>query len=282
MVINSKQKIIVREESVTNPSYGCKPEERPMRQLLEYGVVNINKSQGPTSHQVADYVKKMLDVAKSGHGGTLDPNVTGVLLVTLAKATKVTGLLLRSTKEYVALMHIHKEVNKERVKEVMEKFKGEITQLPPRKSAVKRVKRKREIKELEILEIEDKNVLFRVKCQAGTYIRTLIHNIGQELGTGAHMAQLIRTQTGSFTYKTWSSLQDVKDAYEYCKEGNEAELRKIVLPFEMLLEKMPKIWIHDSAVSSICHGSSLGIPGVSMMTDDITPEGNVAIMTLKG
>ncbi|MEK6839859.1 MAG: PUA domain-containing protein, partial [Nanoarchaeota archaeon] len=115
----------------------------------------------------------------------------------------------------------------------------------------------------------------------GTYIRTLIHQMGLYLKTGAHMTQLIRTKTGPFTYKTWHSLQDLKDAYEYYKQGDETELRKIIHPFEVALEKMPKIWVHDSAVNTLCHGSSLGVPGIAKVTANISPQETVAIMTLK-
>lgn len=274
--------ILTKHESETNPEYGCNPEKRPIKQLIEYGMININKVQGPTSHQVADYVKRILQVSKAGHSGTLDPNVTGVLPIACAKATRVAGMLLKSPKEYVALMHIHQKIPEAEIKKMFEQFKGKIKQTPPRKSAVKRQERERMIHALDILEIQDQEVLFRVSCQAGTYIRTLIHQMGLYLKTGAHMTQLIRTKTGPFTYKTWHSLQDLKDAYEYYKQGDETEIRTMMHPFEIVVENMPRIWIHDSAVNTLCHGSSLGVPGIARVTANINPKDTVAILTLKG
>ena len=134
---------------------------------------------------------------------------------------------------------------------------------------------------INLLEIQDKEVLFRVGCQAGTYIRKLIHDMGQELKTGAHMAQLIRTKAGPFTYKTWHVLQDLKDAYEFYKEGDDTEIRKVVLPYEQVVSSMKKIWVHDSAIDTLCHGSSLGVPGVSKCHANILPRDHVAFMTLK-
>ncbi|MEK6839972.1 MAG: RNA-guided pseudouridylation complex pseudouridine synthase subunit Cbf5, partial [Nanoarchaeota archaeon] len=146
--------ILIKHDSETNPKYGCSPEKRPMKQLIEYGMININKVQGPTSHQVADYVKKILNVNKAGHSGTLDPNVTGVLPLACAKATRVAGMLLKSPKEYIALMHIHKQVPEQEIRRIFEQFKGKIKQTPPRKSAVKRQERERTIHELDIIEIQ--------------------------------------------------------------------------------------------------------------------------------
>ncbi len=274
-------KILIKKESETNQNTGCSPDQRTVEQLIQYGIVNINKVQGPSSHQVADYVKKILKVDKAGHSGTLDPNVTGVLPIALAKATRVVSLLLKSNKEYVALMHLHKKVPEEKLKEVMQSFTGTIAQTPPRRSAVKRQERKRDIHSLDIIEINNQEVLFRVSCQAGTYIRTLIHNIGIRLGPGAHMAQLIRTKTGPFTHKTWHTLQDLKDAFEFYKEGNQAEIRKVILPYENAVQNLKKIWVHDSAINTLCHGSSLGIPGVSKLSQNIEPKDTIAIMSLK-
>src|SRR3989344_6009652 len=110
--------ILVRNESETDAKFGRRPEERSVEQLVQYGVINVNKPAGPTSHQVADHVKKMVGVARAGHAGTLDPRVTGVLAVALAKATRVVGVLLKSPKEYTAWMHLHKEMSSEQVNEV--------------------------------------------------------------------------------------------------------------------------------------------------------------------
>lgn len=268
-------------ESKTNDKYGFYPDKRPIEELLKYGVANINKPAGPSSHQISDYVKKILNAKKAGHSGTLDPGVTGVLVIALNDATRVVQTLLKSGKEYVCLMHIHKLVEEEQVKEVFKKFTGKLKQLPPLRSAVKRQLRTREIYSSEILEIKGQDVLFRVSCQAGTYIRKLCHDMGQELKVGAHMAQLIRTRAGCFTDETWHTLQELKDAHEDYKEGNEKELRKIILPFEEVLKDTPKIYVMDSTVDSLAHGAHLNIPGISKI-EEFQKEDLVAVLTLKG
>lgn len=189
--------------------------------------------------------------------------------------------LLKAGKEYVCIMHIHSQMPQSKIHKTSKEFIGKITQLPPLKSAVKRQLREREIYYLEILEIKDKDVLFRVGCQAGTYIRKLASDWGKALGTNAHMQELVRTKAGPFSEKEWYSLQDIKDAFALYVEGNEKELKKILKPVEFAVEHLPKIWITDSAVDTICHGANLSIPGISRLHSKIEKETLVAVMTLK-
>lgn len=170
---NIKREILIKKQTETNPNYGCEPEKRAVETLINYGIVNIDKPKGPTSHQVSDYVKRVLGLDKAGHSGTLDPAVTGVLPVALGKATRIVQTLLPAGKEYVALMHIHKDVGEDKVKEAFVKFTGKIKQIPPIKSSVRRRERERNIYYIKLLEIDEKDVLFIVGCEAGTYIRKL-------------------------------------------------------------------------------------------------------------
>lgn len=190
-------------------------------------------------------------------------------------------ILLLSGKEYICLMHLHKDVSEKEIKKVMKRFVGKIKQKPPVRSAVKRVERERMIYYLEILEINDKDVLFRVGCEAGTYIRTLCFQIGKEIGTGAHMQQLIRSKVARFNDSNWVSLHDLKDAYESYKEGREKEIKKIILPVEKAVEYFPKIWVFDNCIDSLCHGANLNVPGISRLNEGIEENDNVAVMTLK-
>src|SRR3989338_8643077 len=273
--------VLIKKESEIEPDFGKNPEERTVDELLDFGIINLNKPQGPTSHQISDYVKKILKVKRAGHSGTLDPNVTGVLPTALNRGTRILKLLLTSGKEYVCWMHLHKEVKQDKIKRVMKKFVGKIIQKPPVRSAVKRVERERMIYYLEILEINDKDVLFRVGCEAGTYIRTLCFGIGKELGVGAHMQQLVRTKVARFNDSNWTSLHDLKDAYEFYKEGDDKEIKKIILPIEKAVEHLPKIWIFDSCVESLCHGADLNLPGISKLNEGIENGDVVGVMTLK-
>jgi len=277
-----ERKIIIKNESPTDNSYGKYPKERSTKELLNNGVICLNKVDGPTSHQVADYVKKILKLEKVGHGGTLDPNVSGVLPIGLGKATRLMEALLKGGKEYVCLMHIHSEINEDIIRKSSERFIGKIIQLPPVKSAVKRQLREREIYYIEILEIKGQDILFKVGCQAGTYIRRLCDDFGKYLGTKAHMQELVRTKACNFTDSEWYSLHDVMDAfYLYKEENNDSELRKIIKPSEFAVSHLPKLWVIDSAVDTLCHGANLSIPGISKFESCIEKNDLVAVFSLK-
>jgi len=263
--------------------FGKSPKKRTTEELVNYGIVNIDKPKGPTSHQTSDFVKKILKIKKAGHSGTLDPQVTGVQPIGLGRATRITQFLLTAPKEYVCLMHLHQEVEEDQLKETVQKFIGKIKQLPPIKSAVKRVERVREIYEFEIIEIKKQDVLFRVKCQAGTYVRKICHDLGQELKVGAHMAELRRTQAGPFTEKdNLVTLNDLENAFHFYKEeGNDKFLRYCIQPIENAIKHVSKCWILDSTITSLSHGRDLAIPGISKL-ENFRKNEIVAILTLKG
>jgi H/ACA ribonucleoprotein complex subunit 4 len=278
-----QRNLLVKKEAITSPNYGRKPEERSTKELLDYGIVNIDKPSGPSSHQVSAYVKKILRIEKSGHSGTLDPKVTGVLPVALGKGTRIVQSLLTAGKEYVCLMQVHADVDEKKLRDTINKFVGEIDQLPPVRSAVKRQQRKRTIYYIDIIEIIKRETLFRIGCQAGTYIRKLCSDIGKELGTGAHMAELRRTRAGPFDETTLCTLQELADAYYYYKEKNdEKELRRLIMPVEAGTAHLAKAWVLDSTVDTLCHGAYLNVPGISKIEQGINPGDKVAVMTLKG
>lgn len=278
-----KRTIVIKRDCSSNLIFGLDPQKRPIQKLIEYGVVNINKPDGPTSHVIADYVKQLLHIDKAGHSGTLDPGVTGVLPVALGSATRIVQVLLPAGKEYVALMHIHKPVDEKLLRKTLDDFIGKITQMPPLKSAVKRQLRERNVYYIDVMEIEAQDVLFRVGCEAGTYIRKLCYDIGRKLGTGAHMQQLVRTKAGPFTDKDMVFLQDLADAFWLWKNKNEeSALRKIIRPIESAIVHMPMVWVNDFAVDSLCHGAELNIPGICKLHEEIEKDDLVAIMTLKG
>lgn len=280
---SSKRKLVVRSKSLTDPKFGKKPEDRGIEEYIKYGVINLDKPSGPTSHEVVAWVKNILNLKKAGHGGTLDPKVTGILPITLEDVTKVVKSMLNAGKEYVCLMRLHEGINEEKIYETCREFEGEIIQRPPLKSAVKRRFRTRRIYYLKILEIEDRNVLFRVGCEAGTYIRKLCHDIGEASGCGAHMLELRRTKMGPFDESTLVNLHDVLDAYRFLQEeGTEEFIREVIFPVERAVEHLPRIEIRDSAVDSLCHGADLAIPGISKLDWDMEKGELVAIFSLKG
>ena len=156
--------ILVKSECETDPRYGCYPEKRPISEYIREGVVNIDKPSGPTSHQVSSWVRKILNIKKAGHSGTLDPKVTGILPIGLEDGTKSLYALLVSSKEYVGIISFHGDVTDSKIKEIFEYFTGSIYQKPPLKSAVKRQLRERKIYKLDILERKGRQILFPIEC----------------------------------------------------------------------------------------------------------------------
>ncbi len=244
------------------------PKDRSVEELIRKGVINIDKPRGPSSHEVAAWVKRALMINKAGHSGTLDPKVTGVLPIMLQDATKAIAGLVDVSKEYVCVLHLHKEVPVKKVSEIFREFTGVIYQRPPVKSAVKRQIRKREIYNIDFLEHTGKDVLFKVGCEAGTYIRKLCHDVGEALGVGGHMSELRRTKSGIFDESTLVTLHDLKDAYHFwVEDGEEGPIKDIIKPLEYGLRHLPKIVIRDTAVDAICHGAKLTDPGVISVGD---------------
>ena len=280
---DKKRTRLIKVQAKTNPNYGKSPDERSVKELLDNSMINLDKPCGPTSHQIDAWIRGILGVDKVGHGGTLDPNAIGVLPIGIGNATRALKVLLLAGKEYVGIMKLHKSINKNKISDACNSFVGDIFQIPPVRSAVKRVKRKRRIYYLDVLQIKDREVLFRVGCEAGTYVRTLCVDIGKKLGCGAHLSELKRTRVGNLREEDSVILHDVKDAYVFWKEEkNEEEFRSKILPMERLLDHLPKIVIRDSAVDALCHGANLAIPGVVEIDTDIKKGDMVAILTLKG
>ena len=275
--------LLIRDKSPLLLNAGKKPAERTMEELLEAGVINMDKPQGPTSHQATAWVREILGTEKIGHGGTLDPKVSGVLPIATGRAVRAVNLTLKAEKEYVCVMRLHRDAEEKEIREVINTFVGRIYQVPPVRSAVKRQLRIRTIHYINVLEIDARNVLFRVGCDAGTYIRTLCVDIGDALGVGATMEDLRRSKSGSMLENDSVTLQDIKDAYVMWKEENDDTwLRSMVKPFEVLFDPLPKVIIKDSAVDAVCHGADLAAVGVAQLDDSIQKETTVAIFTLKG
>ncbi len=262
--------------------YGKTPSSRTVEELLDTGIVVIDKPSGPTSHQVSAWVSKMLGGRKVGHGGTLDPAVTGVLPVGIGLSVRALDALHFLPKEYVGVMRFHADVGKNEVTALFSEFTGRIYQFPPVRSAVRRERRIRQIHSLELLEMSGRMVLFRVKCEAGTYIRTLCRDIGEASGAGGQMIELRRTRSGPYKESMAVTLQGLEDAVHYMSEGQPAELLSAVRPFETLLQSFPMIVLKDSAVDSICHGANLTVKGVASVPSGIKRGSVVSLMSSKG
>ncbi|WP_336001945.1 RNA-guided pseudouridylation complex pseudouridine synthase subunit Cbf5 [Halorientalis halophila] len=245
------------------------PDDRSIPELLEFGVVNLDKPPGPSAHQVAAWVRDLVTDALTdegidgvAHAGTLDPKVTGCLPLLLGDATRAAQVFDDAVKEYVAVLELHGRAPAD-LESVLAEFEGPIYQKPPRKSAVKRQLRVREIHDLEVAEVEDRRALLRVRCESGTYVRKLCHDAGLALGTGAHMGHLRRTATGRFDDTDLVTLEALTDALAWWTEdGDEEPIREIVQPAERALEPLPSLTIAPSAADQVAEGAPVYAPGV--------------------
>jgi H/ACA ribonucleoprotein complex subunit 4 len=251
------------------------------REKPKTGIIVLDKPRGPTSHQVTAWVKEMVG-SPAGHSGTLDPMVSGVLVVMLGKAVRLAPLLLNHDKEYVCLMRLHGNAPEERVREVAREFTGKIYQRPPRVSAVRRQLRIRRIHEIEILDVRGRLVLFRVRCEAGTYIRSLCVHMGLAIGVGAQMQELRRSRAGPFPESEAHTLYDLRDACIHGEEtGDWSRLNALIVPVDRALPGVSRIVIRDTAVDALCHGAVLAGVGVLEAMPHKKGE-TVAVVTRKG
>jgi H/ACA ribonucleoprotein complex subunit 4 len=272
---------LVKSEVETNPQFGKYPYERTFDEAVRNSVVIVDKNKGPTSHQISQWIKEIFSLKKVGHAGTLDPFATGVLPVALENAVKAMPALQGLTKEYVGVMRLHAEIAENTLREGMLKFVGKIRQLPPKKSAVARKVREREIYFFDIIETEGRNVLFKAGVEAGTYIRKLVHDLGQALGVGAHLTELRRTRAGNFFENQAHSLVEIRDAYEAAKEGDENAIKKILIPVEYAIAHVKKIFLKDSAINAVAHGSPVFVSGITRIQEGIIRGELVAVYSEK-
>lgn len=240
-------------------------QQKTMKELLEFSIINMDKSSGPTSFDISDFVRKSLKeigVRKTSHFGTLDPKVTGVLPIALNRACKLTGYFLGEDKEYIGIMRIHEDISLEKIeKAIKEKFLGKIIQKPPVKSRVKRQERVREVKKFDLLEKNKKDILFHAEVQGGTYIRKLISDLGDYMKIGMHMLELRRIRAGIFKENGNNypivNLYDFVKAVEEYKKGNEKVLREILIPAEIVSEVYPFIEVKKESSEKLFTGKPI-------------------------
>jgi H/ACA ribonucleoprotein complex subunit 4 len=284
MTLKQLENLIEIDQDVTDDAYGTYYDKRTIEQLLNYGIILLDKPPGPTSHETVAWAKRLLKLPKIGHSGTLDPQVSGVLPLGLGEATKALGVLLYGPKEYHALGRVHSLPSKEKLDEVIELFTGEIFQKPPQRSAVVRQTRTRTIYEFEVIEQKERLLLTRILCEAGTYIRKLYYDIGEILGSGATMIELRRTRVDQF-YETDGlvTLHELADAFALWEEKkDDSKLMKMIKPVEYALSELKSVIIRDSAVDAMCHGAQLAIPGILKISPNLKKGDIVGIYTQKG
>ena len=268
---------------ISKPSnHGIDPENLSIEQRLASGFILLDKPPGPTSHQIASWVRDLLGLERLGHGGTLDPFATGVLPLMAGKSMKLTKGILKTDKIYIAVLKFAQETNAEALNDVIDKLTGRIYNVPPEISAVKVQVRTRKIYSFELIESTSKQAIVKIACEAGTYIRTIARDMGLLLGYNVELKELRRENSGRFNLMDCVTLQEIADAVWLWKEcDNSTAMEKIIHPTEKLLLDKPYIIVKDSAASALCHGAPLLRPGLIEVSDKLSSGLEVAAFTSK-
>jgi H/ACA ribonucleoprotein complex subunit 4 len=288
LLLKNYEKLLVRTGHFTPIPAGASPLKRDLKSYISSGVINLDKPSNPSSHEVVAWMKRILRSEKTGHSGTLDPKVTGCLIVCIDRATRLVKSQQGAGKEYVCVIRLHDKIpgGEAQFKRALETLTGALFQRPPLISAVKRQLRIRTIHESTCYEFDNERHLgvFWVSCEAGTYIRTLCVHLGLLLGVGAHMQELRRVRSGAMDEsKGMVTLHDVMDAqWVYDNQRDESYLRKVISPLESLLTSYKRIVVKDSAVNAVCYGAKLMIPGLLRFEAGIEVHEEVVLMTTKG
>jgi H/ACA ribonucleoprotein complex subunit 4 len=287
LLLKHYDQLHVRSAHYTPIPCGMSPLKRSLQEYIRYGVINLDKPSNPSSHEVVAWIKRMLRVEKTGHSGTLDPKVTGCLIVCVDRATRLVKAQQSAGKEYVGIVRLHSAIASESVlQKAVDTLTGALFQRPPLIAAVKRQLRIRTIYESKLIEYDESRHLgvFWVSCEAGTYVRTLCVHLGLLVGTGGHMQELRRVRSGIMSENdnmcTMHDLLDAQHVYDQTKD--EGYLRRVVMPLEVLLTNFKRVVVKDSAVNAICYGAKLMIPGLLRFADGIEVGDEVVMITTKG
>ena len=287
LLLKNYDQLNVRTGHYTPINAGCSPLKRTLHDYVRSGVINLDKPANPSSHEVVAWIRRILKVEKTGHSGTLDPKVTGCLIVCVERATRLVKSQQGAGKEYMSVLRLHDTVaSSAKLKAAIETLTGALFQRPPLISAVKRQLRVRTVYDSKLIEFDKERNLavFHVKCEAGTYIRTLCTHLGLLLGVGGHMQELRRVRSGiNGEQDNMVTMHDVLDAqHVYENNKDESYLRRVIKPLESLLTTYKRIVVKDSAVNAICYGAKLMIPGLLRFASEIEVNEEVVLMTTKG
>lgn len=287
LLLKNYDTLHVRSSHYTPIPCGSSPLKRTLQEYIRYGVINLDKPANPSSHEVVAWIKRMLRVEKTGHSGTLDPKVTGCLIVCIDRATRLVKAQQSAGKEYVGIVRLHSALeDSSKLYKAIETLTGALFQRPPLIAAVKRQLRIRTIYESKLIEYDNDRHLgvFWVSCEAGTYVRTLCVHLGLLVGTGGHMQELRRVRSGIMSENdNQCTMHDVLDAQHlYDQTKDESYLRRIVMPLEVVLTNFKRVVVKDSAVNAICYGAKFMIPGLLRFADGIEVNEEIVMITTKG
>ena len=275
--------IILEKDAKTSPDHGTIPSERTIEQLLESCFILLDKSPGPSSHQVSAWARDMMGLEKLGHGGTLDPFASGLLPLLSGKAMRLTGKILTHDKSYLALFKFGKELERNEIEDKMAMLTGKVYNVPPEISAVRVQVRTRKISKFDILDFDGTSLLTNIECEAGTYVRTMARDLGLLLDTPVELKELRRPTSGEFSLNQSITMQQLADAYWLWQEkGEEDAMLRILHPIEDMLSDLPRVVVKDGAAAALSHGAPLLRPGVVSIDDNLKVGTEVLLVTMKG
>ena len=206
-------------------------QSRDIDSRMKAGFILLDKHPGPTSHQLSAWARNLLGIDKLAHGGTLDPFASGVLPLLLGKSMKLTPLVLKHEKTYIASLKLSSIGDIDSIKKSIKELKGKIYNVPPEISAVKIQVRTRTIKELEILDFDGINLLLKMDCEAGTYVRTFARDLGLLIDKKIILKELRRSKSGMFNEKMCVSMNQLADAlWKYNELNDDSAMLKILNP----------------------------------------------------
>tara|TARA_B100000945_G_scaffold313309_1_gene309212 strand:+ start:88 stop:1068 length:981 start_codon:yes stop_codon:yes gene_type:complete len=282
--MKGEETILLDPTAVSNPSFGTRPSKRPLEDLIRCGFILVDKPPGPSSHQLAAWVRSMLGIKRIGHGGTLDPFATGLLTLLCGRSTKITADLLKKPKRYVAVLRFKDPIQDEQFSEIIRNLIGDIFNVPPKESAVKVQVRSRNISESTLIQSDDggRIHLISISCEAGTYIRTLVKDIGLISGNPCQLLELHRTGSGSLEDSMACTMHQLSDAIFLWREHDDDKaLIRLISPIERILDDLPRLVIKDGAVGAISHGAPLARPGIVSMSPGVKSGSRVLLSSLK-
>ncbi len=275
--------IILDKDAVTSPKHGCSPEDRNIEQLFESCFILLDKSPGPSSHQISAWARDMMGLEKLGHGGTLDPFASGLLPLLSGKAMRLTGRILTHDKSYLALLKFSNDVDRAELEDKMAMLTGKVYNVPPEISAVRVQVRTRKISRFEILDFDGSSVLTHIECEAGTYVRTMARDLGLLMDNQIELKELRRPTSGEFSLAQAITMQQLADAYWLWDEKRDSDaISRILHPIEDMLSEVPRIVVKDGAVAALSHGAPLLRPGIVSIPEDLGVGSEVLLVSIKG
>jgi H/ACA ribonucleoprotein complex subunit 4 len=288
LLLKNYHKLLIRTGIYTPISAGHSPTQRPIKEYISYGCINLDKPANPSTYEIVSWLKKILRVEKITHTETVDPKVTGNLILYIERANHLSKILNGMGKDYICVCKLHNQVlgGSISIVKALEKLNGAVFQRSPFCSFVKRQLHICTIYHTKLLEYDNKRnlLVFWINCETRTHLRAMCIHLGFILGVGGHMQELRNIRSGILGEKdNMVTMHDILDAmWLFDSFKDERYLRRVIMPLEVLLTKTKRLVIKDSSINAICYGATLMIPGLLRFEEFIDVGDEVVVMTTKG